>query len=97
MTAELLGASRGIDSVITRAAARRDGRICAILLDEAHVIAEWPEDVQQAFNVALRDSGPVGVIVASSERRAIARRDGPRSASPSVLHDAPGGRERAAG
>jgi hypothetical protein len=73
MTAELLGASRRIDSVITRAAARRNGRICAILLDEAHVIAEWPDDVQQALNVALRDSGPVGVIVASSERRAVER------------------------
>lgn len=73
MTAELLGPSRRIDSVIAQAAARGGDRACAILLDEVHVIGEWPEDVQQALNVALRDSGPVGVVVTSSERRAVQR------------------------
>lgn len=73
LTAELLGPSRQINGVIGRAAAREDGRACAVLLDEAHVIADWPEDVQQALNAALRDSGALGVIVASSERRAIER------------------------
>ena len=73
LTAELLGPSRQIDSVIRQAAARGDGRACAVLLDEAHVIADWPEDVQEAVNAALRDSGALGVIVASSERRAIER------------------------
>lgn len=37
------------------------------------MIADWPEDVQEAVNAALRDSGALGVIVASSERRAIER------------------------
>lgn len=71
LAADLLGSSRTIDSVIREAALRNDGRDCAILLDEAHVIAAWPEDIQQALNAALRDSGELGLIIASSERRAI--------------------------
>ncbi|HEY5709383.1 MAG TPA: hypothetical protein VIS51_08300 [Solirubrobacterales bacterium] len=70
LAAELLGPDRTIDSVIRKAARRNDGNGCAILLDEAHVIAKWPEDVQQAFNAALRDSGSLGMVIASSERRA---------------------------
>jgi hypothetical protein len=57
--------------VISRAAKQAGDRDCAIVLDEAHVIAEWPADAQETLNVALRDSGSLGVIVASSERRAM--------------------------
>ncbi|HTD57909.1 MAG TPA: hypothetical protein VK672_03350, partial [Solirubrobacteraceae bacterium] len=73
VTAELLGVSRRIDSVFVQAAARAANRACAILLDEAHVISEWPEEVQEALNVTLRDCGSLGVIVSSSERRAVER------------------------
>lgn len=68
---ELLGSDRTIDQVLKRAGARRDEKTCAILLDEAHVIADWPDEVQEALNAALRDCGSLGVVIASSERRAV--------------------------
>jgi len=71
LTAELLGPSRRLDNVIRAAAPKANTRPCAILLDEAHVIAGWPKDIQDALNAALRDSGALGVVIASSERHAI--------------------------
>lgn len=45
-------------------------RPLGVLLDEAHVIAKWPEEEQEALGAALRDISSLGVVIASSERRA---------------------------
>jgi hypothetical protein len=43
----------------------------ALFLDEAHVIASWPGKEQAALGAALRDIPGLGVVIASSERRAL--------------------------
>jgi hypothetical protein len=50
---------------------RHARRKLAVFLDEAHVIAGWPRSDQDALGAALRDVANLGVIVASSERRAL--------------------------
>jgi hypothetical protein len=46
-------------------------RPLAVFLDEAHVIASWPAGEQEALGAALRDITGLGVVIASSERRAL--------------------------
>jgi len=43
----------------------------AVFLDEAHVISDWAQDEQEGLGAALRSLGSLGVIIASSERRAL--------------------------
>lgn len=43
----------------------------AVFLDEAHVIADWPATEQDALGAALRNLTNLGVVIASSERRAL--------------------------
>jgi hypothetical protein len=45
----------------------------AVLLDEAHVIATWPELLREGLNAALRSGRCVGVVIASSEMSALQR------------------------
>ena len=71
LAAEFLGSNQRLDDVIRRAADRGADRPCAIFMDEAHVIVDWSADVRESINVTLRDSGHLGVIIASSERRAV--------------------------
>lgn len=46
-------------------------RPLAVFLDEAHVIASWPVEEQEALGAALRDITGLGVVIASSQRRAL--------------------------
>lgn len=46
-------------------------RPLAVFLDEAHVIASWPAADKEALGAALRDATGLGVVIASSERRAL--------------------------
>lgn len=48
-------------------------RTVAVLLDEAHALAEWPPDIQRSLNAVLRENRNVGVVIASSERQALER------------------------
>lgn len=43
----------------------------AVLLDEAHVIATWPQPLREGLNAALRGGRCAGVVVASSETSAL--------------------------
>jgi hypothetical protein len=43
----------------------------AILLDEAHVIATWPEPLREGLNAVLRGGRGAGVVIASSETSAL--------------------------
>ncbi len=55
-------------------------RPLAVFFDEAHVIASWPAEEQEALGAALRDITSLGVVIASSERRAfelLSGEDGP--------------------
>jgi len=45
----------------------------AVLLDEAHVIATWPEPLREGLNAALRGARCAGVVIASSEMSALQR------------------------
>lgn len=51
-------------------------RRLAVFLDEAHVIGDWPTSEQEALGAALRDVTNLGVVIASSERRAFERLSG---------------------
>lgn len=68
-------------AVIERAAARvKDGGLIAVLLDEAHVLADWPKPARFALGSVLKDNNMLGAVVASSERRALEQltsEDGP--------------------
>lgn len=58
--------------VLERAAARvKGGGLTAVLLDEAHVLVDWPESTRVALGSVLKDNNALGVVVASSERRAL--------------------------
>lgn len=46
-------------------------RPLAVFLDEAHVISSWPAAEQEALGAALRNATGLGVVIASSERRAL--------------------------
>lgn len=83
VTEELLSGEQEASpaAVIERAAARvQHGGVTAVLLDEAHALAAWPEPARMALGAALKDNDALGVVVASSERRALERltsEDGP--------------------
>ncbi len=46
-------------------------RDTAVLLDEAHVIATWPEPLREGLNAVLRGGHGAGVVIASSETSAL--------------------------
>jgi hypothetical protein len=49
-----------------------EGQHGAILLDdEAHVIAQWPKELQDALCLLLRTNSRLGVIISSSEQHAL--------------------------
>lgn len=54
------------------------GRHGAVLLDEAHAIANWPKPLQEALSGQLRANTRLGIVIASSETRALAQLFGPR-------------------
>ncbi|MTD47322.1 hypothetical protein GKE82_24255 [Conexibacter sp. W3-3-2] len=47
------------------------GASAVVVLDEAHVLADWPADEQAAIRSVLREDRSVGVLVASSEAHAL--------------------------
>lgn len=63
--------------VIERAAARVEDRATAVLLDEAHALAKWPEPIRVALGSVLKDNKAAGVVLASSERSALERLTSP--------------------
>ena len=68
---ELLSGSASPATVLERAAARARGRATAVLLDEAHTLAAWPETERMALGAVLKDNQAMGVVVASSEQHAL--------------------------
>jgi len=68
---ELLSGSASPATVLERAAARTRGRATAVLLDEAHTLAAWPETERVALGAVLKDNLAMGVVVASSEQHAL--------------------------
>ena len=70
----------GPAAVLERAAQAAQGQPVGVVIDEAHHLAGWPEEDQQAIRAFLREDTAVGVIVSSSERsalEALADEDGP--------------------
>lgn len=65
----LLGDGRSPARVLLNAGQHARRRL-AVFLDEAHVIGDWPAADQEALGAALRDVASLGVVIASSERRA---------------------------
>jgi hypothetical protein len=83
----LTSAERDLPALL--AGVGRSDRTVAILLDEAHALAEWPSNIQQSLNAVLRENRDVGVVIASSERRALERltaRGGPLHLAGSRFH-----------
>jgi hypothetical protein len=77
---ELLNGNACPATVLERAAARTKASVTTVLLDEAHVLATWPESMRAAMGGVLKDNKALGVVVASSEQRALERltsSDGP--------------------
>jgi hypothetical protein len=68
---ELLSGSASPAVVLERASARVKDGITAVLLDEAHTLASWPEPERAAMGAVLKDNQALGVVVASSEQRAL--------------------------
>lgn len=68
---ELLSGSASPAVVLERAAARATDRVTAVLLDEAHTLAAWPEHERTALGSVLKNNSTLGVVVASSERHAL--------------------------
>ncbi len=68
---ELLSGNASPAVVIERAAAHVQDGVTAVLLDEAHTLAAWPESIRMAMGAVLKDNHSLGVVVASSERRAL--------------------------
>jgi hypothetical protein len=77
VAAELLSGSASPAVVIERAAARVQDGVTAVLLDEAHTLARWPESARMAMGAVLKDNQALGVVVASSERRALGQLTAP--------------------
>jgi hypothetical protein len=77
----LLGDARGFPAVFAHAIDHlpADGH-GAVLLDEAHVIAQWPKPLQDALCLLLRANSRLGVVIASSETRALNELVGPGGA-----------------
>ncbi|MCA1699355.1 MAG: hypothetical protein LC790_10865, partial [Actinobacteria bacterium] len=69
-----------IGSVLDRCSAAIAGQNAAVLIDEAHLIADWPADQQASLREFLRNDARIGVIVSSSLASALERltgEDGP--------------------
>ncbi|MGH2846503.1 MAG: hypothetical protein ACRDL0_10905, partial [Thermoleophilaceae bacterium] len=62
----LLGEQPLIGSVLERCGEAIAGQNAAILIDEAHLIADWPADQQASLREFLRNDERIGVIVSSS-------------------------------
>ena len=69
--ADLAAGGAGPAAVLERAAQAGAGSPVGVLIDEAHHLAGWPEEDQQAIRAFLRNDAAVGVIVSSSERSAL--------------------------
>lgn len=74
--AELAAGGSGPAAVLAHAAEAAQGEPIAVIIDEAHHVASWPDGEQQALREFLRNDTTVGVIVASSETSALARLTG---------------------
>lgn len=68
---ELLSGSASPAVVLERAAGRARGGATAVLFDEAHTLAAWPEPDRMALGAVLKDNQSLGVVIASSERHAL--------------------------
>jgi hypothetical protein len=80
VVAGLLGEQPLIGSVLERRSEAIAGQNAAILIDEAHLIADWPTDRQTSLREFLRNDARIGVIVSSSLASALERlteEDGP--------------------
>jgi hypothetical protein len=78
LASALLGEARGLPAVLAHAIDHLpQGGHGAVLLDEAHVIAQWPPALQEALCLVLRANSRLGVVIASSETRALEGLVGP--------------------
>ena len=68
---ELLASTDSPAAILQRAAEASEGQPVAALIDEAHLIAAWPDGEQAALRDFLRDDRRIGVIIASSQRSAM--------------------------
>lgn len=72
LVAELVHEAPDITLVLERARRRIPDVPFAVLLDEAHVLADWPG--AESLGAALRDNAhAIGAVIASSEARALER------------------------
>ena len=72
LAAAVLGDARGLPAVLAHTIEHMpEGQHGAILLDEAHVIAQWPKELQDALCLLLRMDSRLGVIISSSEQHAL--------------------------
>jgi hypothetical protein len=69
--ADLAAGGSGPATVLERAAEAAQGQPVAVVIDEAHHLASWPDAEQQALREFLRNDAVVGVIVSSSETSAL--------------------------
>ena len=69
--ADLAAGGSGPAAVLERAAQAAEGQPVAVVIDEAHHLASWPDPDQQALREFLRNDTAVGVIASSSERSAL--------------------------
>jgi hypothetical protein len=73
VVAGLVGESPLIGSVLARCSEAIAGQNAAILIDEAHLIADWPLHEQASLREFLRSDTRIGVIVSSSLASALER------------------------
>lgn len=73
VTETLAGETLSPGGVLQRCSEGKANQAAAVLIDEAHLLAEWPEAEQRALREFLRNDSEVGVIVASSEPHALER------------------------
>ena len=78
--ADLAAGGSGPAAVLERAAQAAQGQPVAVVIDEAHHLASWPQPERQSLREFLRNDTAVGVIVSSSEKSALEKltgEDGP--------------------
>jgi hypothetical protein len=92
---DLLNGSTSPAVVIERAA-RAKGGVTAMLLDEAHRLALWPETAQAGLGAVLKDNRTLGVVIAASEDRGLEQLTGSsgpleyvgvRFSLPAIVHE----------
>lgn len=76
VVAALLGERPLIGSVLDRCGEAIVGQDAAVLIDEAHLIGDWPPDEQASLREFLRNDERIGVIVSSSLASALERLTG---------------------